>query len=61
MFQVLTKIRGLPWKKCLRLVDFQTSAKLTLGECAKIVKELLHKDPYTKVEVSDILKKGKTN
>ncbi|XP_054289579.1 N-acetylgalactosamine kinase-like [Macrosteles quadrilineatus] len=53
--QVLAKIRGFPWKKCLRLVDFQTSAKLTLGECAKIVKELLHKDPYTKIELCKIL------
>ncbi|XP_054276630.1 N-acetylgalactosamine kinase-like [Macrosteles quadrilineatus] len=49
--QVLAKIRGLPWKKCLRLVDIQTSAKLTLGECAKMVKELLHKNPYVLAKI----------
>ena len=55
MLQVLGKLHGLNWRVVRRLVDLQNLLKLKLGDMAHLVTESLHKKPYSKKEICDIL------
>jgi hypothetical protein len=53
--QVLAKLNGLDWRAVRRLVDVQTMLGLTLSDAAALVDQRLHREPYSKQEVCDIL------
>eukprot|EP00795_Rhopilema_esculentum_P011467 gene11467-21679_t len=53
--QVLAKLHGLDWKNLRRLADVQKTLGKTLAEMVEIVKEKLHKQPYSRKEICEIL------
>ena len=50
--QILAKLSGLKWQKLTKLADLQKELNLSLEEMEKMVKEHLHTEPYSKLEVS---------
>ena len=53
--QVIAKTKGLDWKKSKRLGDLHSTLGLTFSDMIQLVNECLHKEPYSKQEVCDIL------
>ncbi|XP_069686505.1 N-acetylgalactosamine kinase-like [Periplaneta americana] len=49
--QLMAKKRGLSWEKLSCLADLQSALKASLEEMIAMVKEFLHKEPYTKSEI----------
>ena len=54
--QVIAKTKGLDWKKYKRLGDLHSVLNLPLSDMIQLVNETLHKEPYSKQEVCEILK-----
>ena len=55
MRQVIAKNKGLDWKKFKRLGDLHSALGLTFNDMIQVVNDCLHKEPYSKQEVCDIL------
>ncbi|XP_035192138.1 N-acetylgalactosamine kinase isoform X4 [Oxyura jamaicensis] len=53
--KLLSKSRGLDWKKMLRLQDVQTKLGVSLEEMLTIVEEVLHPEPYSTEEICKCL------
>ena len=53
--QVIAKTKDLDWKKYKRLGDLHSNLGLTLSDMIQLVNESLHKEPYSKQEVCEIL------
>ena len=51
----MAKSKGLNWKDFRRLGDLQKQLELSLGAMIELVENTLHKNPYTKEEVCNIL------
>ncbi|XP_039413702.1 N-acetylgalactosamine kinase isoform X2 [Corvus cornix cornix] len=52
---LLSKSKGLEWKKMLRLHDVQTKLGVSLEEMLTIVEEVLHPEPYSAEEICKCL------
>ena len=52
---MIAKTKGLDWKKYKRLGDLHSNLGLTLSDMIQLVNESLHKEPYSKQEVCEIL------
>lgn len=55
VLKVLAKLNGLEWRSVRRLVDVQAALGLTLSDAVALVDQYLHREPYSKQEVCDIL------
>jgi N-acetylgalactosamine kinase len=55
MFQVIAKAKGLPWQEVRRLGELQVKLNATLEDMVRVVGEVLHKEPYSKEEVCQLL------
>ncbi|XP_023789752.1 N-acetylgalactosamine kinase isoform X1 [Cyanistes caeruleus] len=53
--QLLSKSKGLEWRKMLRLHDVQTKLGVSLEEMLTIVEEVLHPEPYSTEEICKCL------
>ncbi|KFP46753.1 N-acetylgalactosamine kinase, partial [Cathartes aura] len=53
--KLLSKSKGLDWKKMLRLHDVQTKLGVSLEEMLTIVEEVLHPEPYSTEEICKCL------
>ncbi|NXX14949.1 GALK2 kinase, partial [Podargus strigoides] len=53
--KLLSKSKGLDWKKTLRLHDVQTKLGVSLEEMLTIVEEVLHPEPYSTEEICKCL------
>ena len=53
--QIIAKSKGLKWKDIKRLGQLQESLGVSLKDMACLVEEILHKDPYSKQEICNIL------
>ncbi|XP_062581212.1 N-acetylgalactosamine kinase-like isoform X1 [Saccostrea cucullata] len=53
--QILAKQKGLQWADFQRLGDVQKALNISLPQAVKLVKEVLHKEPYTRSEICQIL------
>ncbi|NXY85150.1 GALK2 kinase, partial [Alcedo cyanopectus] len=53
--KLLSKSKGLDWKKMLRLQDVQRELGVSLGEMLTIVEEELHPEPYSTEEICKCL------
>ncbi|XP_074773228.1 N-acetylgalactosamine kinase isoform X5 [Athene noctua] len=53
--KLLSKSKGLDWKKMVRLHDVQTKLGVSLEEMLTIVKEVLHPEPYSTEEICKCL------
>ncbi|XP_037071627.1 N-acetylgalactosamine kinase-like isoform X2 [Pollicipes pollicipes] len=49
--QLLAKSRGLEWSKYRRLGDLQKELRLQFDEMARLVRSVLHEEPYSKKEI----------
>lgn len=52
---MIAKTKDLDWKKYKRLGDLHSNLGLTLSDMIQLVNESLHKEPYSKQEVCEIL------
>eukprot|EP00075_Anas_platyrhynchos_P033299 XP_027322552.1 N-acetylgalactosamine kinase isoform X4 [Anas platyrhynchos] len=53
--KLLSKSKGLDWKKMLRLQDVQAKLGVSLEEMLTIVEEVLHPEPYSTEEICKCL------
>ncbi|XP_056356175.1 N-acetylgalactosamine kinase isoform X2 [Oenanthe melanoleuca] len=53
--KLLSKSKGLEWRKMLRLHDVQTKLGVSLEEMLTIVEEVLHPEPYSTEEICKCL------
>ncbi|XP_027744746.1 N-acetylgalactosamine kinase isoform X2 [Empidonax traillii] len=53
--KLLSKSKGLDWKKMLKLHDVQTELGVSLEEMLTIVEEVLHPEPYSREEICKCL------
>ncbi|XP_041274906.1 N-acetylgalactosamine kinase isoform X1 [Onychostruthus taczanowskii] len=53
--KLLSKSKGLEWRKMLRLHDVQTKLGVSLEEMLTIVEEVLHPEPYSAEEICKCL------
>uniref|UniRef100_H0ZAC6 N-acetylgalactosamine kinase n=2 Tax=Taeniopygia guttata TaxID=59729 RepID=H0ZAC6_TAEGU len=53
--KLLSKSKGLEWRKMLRLHDVQTELRVSLEEMLTIVEEVLHPEPYSAEEICKCL------
>ncbi|XP_069137035.1 N-acetylgalactosamine kinase-like [Argopecten irradians] len=53
--QIIAKSKGLNWRDYKRIGDVQKALGLSLEEALAVVKDIFHKEPYTKEEVCTLL------
>lgn len=53
--QVLSKSKGLEWRDLRKLGDLQKTLGVTLDDMVALVESTLHKQPYSKQEICQIL------
>lgn len=53
--QILAKKKDLQWANFQRLGDVQKALNLSLPQAVELVQKLLHKEPYTRSEICQIL------
>ena len=54
-FQIIAKSKGLQWKEIKRLGQLQETLGVSLTDMDNLVQEVLHKQPYKKQEICDVL------
>lgn len=55
IWQILAKKKGLEWASFQRLGEVQKALNLSLPQAVDLVSHTLHKEPYTRAEVCQIL------
>jgi len=53
--QVLAKMSSIDWRKIKKLLEIQTELGLDLGQMITLVEQKLHKEPFTKQELCELL------